>query len=242
MFQAVAFISGEEGLSEREKSMVGRLIDRELLLLVMGSKTKSEELADFVMSRGGTRANVIRMHSPDSPYLLPYLAQKVDREGLVIDITFASPYYASAATILCRRPCVTITYTMWDGTSQVLFASNPHPSVSDDVMGKMMVCLMSGSKTLEELEVLTGLNYKTLARRASYLLRDGHISKTDERPIRYYLTTNQIMSFDLSQGADHSAEGKLFENAAEAVMECDEIILDNTLSQRWLMPSERPLP
>jgi hypothetical protein len=125
---------------------------------------------------------------------------------------------------------VTITYTMWDGTPQILFTSNPHSSVSDDVMGQIMICLMSGSKTLEELEVLTGLNYKTLARRASHLLRDGHVSKTDERPIRYYLTTNQIMSFELSQGTGHSAEGMLFDNAAEAVMECDEIILDNTLS------------
>ena len=228
-FQAVAFISSEENLSEREKSIADRLISSDVLFLVMGSGAKARLLTEYIDGKEWNKVKVIRLHDPESRYLLPYLAKTTDRKGLSVDVTFASPYYASAVTVLCRRPQVRITSTQWDGETQTIFCSNPLPRLNDEGMGAILECLSKGPRSLNDLERDTGLNYKTLARRASFLLKDGHISRTDDYPIRYYMTPEQAMSFNLSPGPyEGSAEGMLFDNAAEAIMEFDEVVLDST--------------
>lgn len=229
-FNAVAFISGENKLSEREKSLVNRMVDRDALFLVTGSEKKSEILSEYIQSLGTNEMNVIFLHADDSRYLLPYLAYATSRYKLVIDITFAPPYYASVVTLLAMRSGVKITYTQWDGATQVLYISNGPKTEFDEINNRIIKSLISGPKTLTELRDETGQNYKTLARRASALLHDGAISKTDAYPIKYYVTEPQALACQLSSTAyQYSLDGAGFLSAADALFTQDKVILDTTI-------------
>ena len=228
-FDAVAFVSSEEILNEREKALVSRYADRNVLFLTVRSETKAALLKEFVRDLG-ERINIVNLHASDSRYLLPYLAGETARTRLSVDITFAPPYYASVLTLICRRPRTKICYTQGDGSCQVIYQSGLANRVKDSPMKAIIDALTTGAKTLSELEKLTGLNYKTLARRTANLLREGMISKTDEYPIRYYVTDEQALSNQLSPGAYESvAEGKMYQNAAAALFSQDSIVLDNTI-------------
>ena len=227
-FDAVAFVSSDEIFSERERAMVDSHLYRNVLFLVMGSRKKAELLADYVRKKKARTASIILLHDTDSRYILPYLAQSIDPRAAVIDITFASPYYASAVTVLCRRPWVQISYTQWDGTPHTIFLSQPF-AIDDDATGNIMASLSYGPRTLSELEKKTGLNYKTLARRTAVLLKDGCISRTDDYPIRYYVSKEQAVRYGVTASPyDAIVQGTVFRNAAEAVREYDEFILDST--------------
>ena len=90
----------------------------------------------------------------------------------------------------------------------------------DDQSKWIVGSLMSGPKTLNELENETGMNYKTLARRTSNLLREGYISKTDDYPLRYYLTEEQEAEYNISCHSENEnvAEGRVFRSAMEALL------------------------
>ena len=230
VFEAVAFVSGEDKLSEREKAMADRFLGRDVLFLVMCSESKAELLRQYVEPRGQGKANIVCLHAPDSRYLLPYLARETYRGRLEIDVTFASPYYASAVTLISKKPGVRIAYTMWDGHPQVIYQALSPKTEYNDVNYRIVKRLSSGPKTLAELEKETGLNYKTLARRAASLLAEGAVSKTDEYPIRYYATDEQVLTCQLSPNPyDEIIEGRVFLNAVEALFSQDRVVLDCTM-------------
>ena len=217
-FDTVMFIPADGTFTEREKQMIRRS-GRDPLFIVMGSEEKARSLCDNVENSGMRDVTVISMHNPDSRYLLPYLAGTVD-DGAVIDVTFASSYYASSVTLLTRNKGVDITYTQWDGSVSVIHRHDPLPSTMDDQSRSIVDCLIPGPRTLSELEKELGMNYKTLARRASYLLRDGRISKTDDYPIRYYLTEQQEADHNLSSCSDREkvVGGRVFISAMQALL------------------------
>lgn len=217
-FNNVAFIPADEIISEREKRMIQRAIGKDPLFIVMGSDTKARTLCDYVGTLGSGDATVISMHNPDSRYLLPYLAGTV-KGGAAIDVTFASPYYASSVTLLAGNKGVDVVYTQWDGSVSFI---HRHGSAStmDGQSRSIVNCLIQGPKSLSEMEKELGMNYKTLARRSSYLLRDGRISKTDDFPIRYYLTEEQEMEHNISCHPDtgNIADSRVFRSAMQALL------------------------
>ncbi len=230
------FVSGDGELSEREAAAVGRHASSDVLYVVMPSEGKAELLRDFLAPRGFRRANIVCVHSPDSRYLIHYLAGATSQSGLTIDVTFASPYYAAHASLLAKGRPVKIEYTLEDGIAEVMYKSSASPLADDATMRMIMAALGKESKTLAELEAATGLNYKTLARRAAKLLDEGLISKTDDYPIRYYMTRDQCFSaFLTSKPYDLGLGGGFFESAAKALRDRDEIVLDSTMP--WRRPS-----
>ena len=82
-------------------------------------------------------------------------------------------------------------------------------------------------KTLNELERETGMNYKTLARRTSQLLKEGYISKTDDYPLRYYLTEEQETEYSVSCRPEmkKTTEGQVFRSAMEALLAEDNFLI-----------------
>lgn len=225
-FNTVIFIPADETITEREKQMVQRTAGEGPLFIVMDSEKKARELSNYIESLDDGDYTIISLHNPDSRYLLPYLAGTVC-EGAVIDITFASSYYASSVTLLTFSKTAKITYTQWDGSVSVIHQSRTDPAVMDD-QSKWIVCsLMSGPRTLNELEKGTGMNYKTLARRTSNLLREGYISKTDDYPLRYFLTEEQEREYSISCHPEErkTTEGKVFRSAMEALLTEDNYII-----------------
>lgn len=225
-FDAVVFMSGGDALTEREKQMVQRTSGHSPLFIVMDSVKKSSLLRDYIETLDGGDVTIISMHNPDSRYLLPYLAGVVSMCA-VIDVTFASSYYASSVTLLTISKRAKIVYTQWDGSASIIHQSTQDPASLDDQSRWIVDCLVSGPKSLNELEKELGMNYKTLARRASYLLRDGYISKTDDYPIRYFLTEEQETEHGISCRPEMRKvmEGQVFKAATEALLAENNVIM-----------------
>ncbi len=178
----------------------------------------------------------VGVRRPDSRHLVSYLAGAASPFGLAVDVTFASPYYAVRVSLLARGRPVKIEYTREDGSAEVVFKSSASPLAEDATMCRIMASLGEDPRTLVELEAATGLNYKTLARRAARLLEEGLVSKTDDYPIRYYMTQKQCFdAFLTSRPYDLELEGKHFVSAAKALRDQNKIVLDST------MPWRRPL-
>ena len=235
-FEAVVFVSGDGELSEREAAAVGRHASSDVLYVVMPSEGKAELLRDFLAPRGFRRTNIVCVRRPDSRHLVSYLAGAASPSGLAVDVTFASPYYAAHVSLLARGRSVKIEYTREDGSAEVVFKSSASPLAEDATMRRIMASLGEEPRTLAELEAATGLNYKTLARRAARLLEEGLVSKTDDYPIRYYMTQKQCFdAFLTSRPYDLELEGKHFVSAAKALRDQNKIVLDST------MPWRRPL-
>ena len=218
-FNRVVFIPADEIITEREKQMVQRAVGDGSLYIVMDSEKKAKVLSEYIESLNQGDYTIISLHNPDSRYLLPYLAGTVCG-GAVIDITFASPYYASSVTLLTMSKSAKITFTQWDGSVYIIHQNGTGSFIMDDQSKWIIGGLMSGPKTLNELEGETGMNYKTLARRTSQLLKEGHISKTEDYPLRYYLTEEQEMEHNISclPEVKKMVEGQVFRSAMEALL------------------------
>ena len=225
-FNTVVFIPADENITEREKQMVHIAAGDGSLFIVMDSERKARLLSDYIETLDTGDYTIISLHNPDSRYLLPYLAGTVC-EGAVIDITFASPYYASSVTLLTMSKSAKITYTQWDGSVFVIHQNRTGSAVMDNQSKWIVGSLMSGPKTLNELEGETGMNYKTLARRTSNLLKEGIISKTDDYPLRYHLTEEQEADYNISCRPEikKTTEGQVFRSAMEALLGEDNLII-----------------
>ena len=225
-FDAIVFIPSDESFTEREKQMVQRTVGHNPLFIVMDSESKARSLRDYVESLDANDITIISMHNPDSRYLLPYLAGVVSG-GVTIDITFASAYYASSVTLLSKSKGAKIIYTQWDGSVSVIYQPIPSMTEMDDQSKRIMNSLIAGPKALSELETELDMNYKTLARRASYLLKGGYISKTDDYPLRYYLTEEQETEHNLSCRPEvkRMMEGQVFRSAMQALLSENNIIM-----------------
>lgn len=195
-FDAVAFLPPDVGISKAERRLIDSYAGRKLLLIVCGSPDKAASVADYLGSSPSSSVTVICPDTDSSPALRDFVLGSM-APRTVIDITYASPYYASSMTSLAAAPGVSVVFTGDDAVETIVSGCGNYADLDDDDTAIVM-SLMSGPKKPADVVSVTGINAKTAYRRLSALEARGLVSRTGGRPITYLLDGNQRFRFGIS--------------------------------------------
>jgi len=199
---AVAFLDPGQGISRAERRLIDLYSDMNLLLVVCGGHDKADAVSDYLGSIPECSVSVV---CPDqsSSALREFLRDRMSPDGMVIDITYATSYYAASLTALARADGVSVVFTRPDGAREPIVSYGEDYSTLDDDDISIVRLLANGPMEPRDVIDATGINAKTTYRRLASLEKRGFIGRgAGGRPITYRIDENQRFLLMLSGRSD----------------------------------------
>lgn len=131
MFGTIAFISGDAGISETERSIIDYRYGRKVLI-VLGNTEKASQIASSMESGTAARTTVCVLKDPEDPVLLKRIAEMMERIRPVrIVITYAPPVVAARLTALANARKDIVLVADWPRFLELELESRVNTHVSD---------------------------------------------------------------------------------------------------------------